>query len=160
MAFRSCPDCNKPMTPTKRAFAELDVCADCGGTFLDSGEGVATFGPDAELRFLLADGRAKRLHASRRKCPAGHAAMTTFAIKRPDGSGVDVDLCEECGGFFFDAGEGEALAALDAAPKGTFAMPPRQSSEDFAITAARQDNRSFFARFVVDFLGGGGGEKR
>ncbi len=139
------------MEPTKRTFAEVDVCKRCGGTFLDAGEGVSTFGPEAEVRFLLDDGRARRVGPSTRTCPAGHPPMSTFSINKADASRVEVDLCELCGGYFFDAGEGEALAAIEAAPPGTFAMPPRQSAQDIAIADARQKGESFFARFIMDF---------
>ena len=161
--MRHCPDCQTPMTPTKRTFAEVDVCPKCGGTFLDAGEGVSAFGPDAEVKFLLDDGRARRVGPSVRRCPAEHTAnesesvrkagatMTTFAIRKPDESHVEVDLCELCGGYFFDAGEGEALAAMDAAPPGTFAMPPRTSAQDIAIAEARSKGDSFFGRFIMDF---------
>lgn len=138
------------MTPTKKTFAEIDVCPGCGATFLDAGEGVSAFGPDAEIKFLLEDGRAQRAGPSSRACPAGHPPMTAFSIKKADGS-VEIDLCEDCGGFFFDAGEGEALAALENAPPGTFAPPPRTSAQDLAIAEARQRGDSFFARFVMDF---------
>lgn len=143
------------MTPTKRTFAEIDVCPDCKGTFLEIGEGAAAYGPEAEMRFLLEDGRARRLHASRRRCPAGHGAMTLFSVKTATGN-VEIDLCEECGGFYFDAGEGEALAAIEAAPPGTFAQPSRMSAQDLAIDDARRSGDSFFARFVVDFVSGRG----
>ncbi len=151
--MRTCPECQKPMTPTRRTFAEIDVCPECKGTFLDAGEGMAAFGPDAEVRFLLEDGRARRLHASRRRCPAAHGTMTVFSIRTPTGN-VEVDLCEECGGFYFDAGEGEALAAIDAAPASTFAQPARMSAHDLAIDDARRSGDSFFARFMIDFVSG------
>lgn len=139
------------MSPTKRTFATIDVCPNCHGTFLEAGEGVSAFGPEAEVKFLIDDGRAHAVGTSQRKCPSGHGAMATFAIKKADGS-VEVDLCEECGGFFLDAGEGEALAAIDAAPPGTFAGPPRMSAHDLAIESVRQSGDSFFARFVTDFV--------
>lgn len=156
--MRTCPDCEKPMSPTKKTFAEIDVCPGCGGTFLDAGEGMSAFGAEAEARFLVEDGRATRTGQSRRGCPAGHGSMTTFSVRRTE-SAVEIDLCEECGGYFFDAGEGEALAAFESAAPGTFAPPPRTSAQDLAIAEARQSGDSFFARFVTDFVSGGGRRK-
>lgn len=140
------------MSPSKRTFAEVDVCEKCGATFLDAGEGVSTFGPDAEVKFLLDDGRARRVGPSTRLCPAGHPPMVTFAIQKPDESHVEIDLCELCGGYFFDAGEGEALAAMDAAPVGTFALPPRMTAQDMAIADSRREGDSFFGRFIMDLM--------
>jgi Zn-finger nucleic acid-binding protein len=150
--MRNCPECQTEMVPTKKTFAMIDVCPQCGGTFLDAGEGAAAFGPEAEMRFLLDDGRAHRIGHSRRTCPTGHGPMTTFGVRTAAAKAVEIDFCEECGGFFFDAGEGEALAAIEVAPPGTFVMPPPLSNQEEVIRDARQSGPSFFARFVTDFV--------
>jgi len=138
------------MSPTKRTFATLDVCPSCHGTFLDAGEGVAAFGPNAEIKFLIDDGRAHLVGTSTRACANGHGPMRTFAIKKADGT-LEIDLCEECGGFFLDAGEGEALAALDSVTTTFEAAPPR-TSQELAIDEMRQSGDSFFERFLGDIV--------
>jgi Zn-finger nucleic acid-binding protein len=136
------------MAATKRTFATVDVCPSCHGTFLDAGEGVAAFGPNAEIKFLIDDGRAQPLAVSTRGCANGHGPMRTFSIKKADGT-LEIDLCEECGGFFLDAGEGEALAALDSVQT-TFESAPPRSSQELAIDEMRQSGDSFFERFLGD----------
>lgn len=150
--MRKCPECQVDMEPTKRTFAVIDVCPKCHGAFLDTGEGVSAYGAEAEVRFLLDDGRATRLHPGKRPCANGHGPMVVLGIHTGQGQ-VEVDLCEECGGFFLEAGEGEALAAMDAAPAGTFALPPRQSAHDAVVAEARKSGESFLGRFVLGFVG-------
>jgi Zn-finger nucleic acid-binding protein len=140
------------MQLTKRTFAALDVCPSCHGTFLDAGEGVAAFGPNAEIKFLIDDGRARMLDVSTRACANGHGPMRTFSIKKADGT-LEIDLCEECGGFFLDAGEGEALASLDSVSASFEAAPPR-SAHDLAIDEMRQSGDSFFERYLTDLVTG------
>ena len=110
----------------RKTFAEVDVCPTCEGIFFDPGEALAELGPEAEVSFLVEEGRARRLRPSILKCPA-HAApvgegafrsaapaqaptFVVYAVGTEERS-VEVDVCPRCGGFWLDAGEGEALLA-------------------------------------------------
>lgn len=102
------------MQAHSRAFAEIDVCSRCGGAFLDAGEGVMVHGTAAEPEMLASDGKAVATGQGTLQCPAGHAgapSMETWEVRRGEDR-VEIDWCRTCGGFFLDAGEGDALLEL------------------------------------------------
>jgi len=150
----------------RTTFAEIDLCTQCGGVFLDPGEGVADHGAD-DAGFLVADGRAVRVRKSSLTCPATeHAAAAMDVYSMGEGSAaIEFDYCPVCSGVFLDKGEGAALDALDSrdaagtleiqgATGARFAAPsvePDRQSIAIERTRATGD-RSFFKDFLADCL--------
>jgi Zn-finger nucleic acid-binding protein len=115
-----CPICDSPLQPIDYEGVTIDVCESCGGEFLDADElghivlvREMTFPDDA--RATLAD-RAPAfgtpIDERRRQvgCPKCGSAMTT--INYCGDTGVFVDRCECCGGFWLDADELEQIQIL------------------------------------------------
>ena len=154
--MRHCPKCQVPFEVVRKTFAEVDVCPQCGGVFLDPGEGVATHGPASEGSFLVRDGRAHIVRKSAYHCPSSaHAPtpMDVYAI----GFGADaieIDYCPCCTGCFLDHGEGAALEAIEAVESRSgarFSAPPPIDRQSQAINQAQAEgNRSMFTAFVMD----------
>ncbi len=160
--MRQCPRCNVPFEAQRRTFAEIDTCPSCKGTFLDPGEGITALGHHDDLRAVVDRGDARLMGSSQIGCPSGHGPMTLYRFGGDaDGSAVDVDVCNACGGAFFDAGETEIIAELQRRAgelaRSSFAMPPPsgRTAQDAAIEAARNEGgRSAFASFFSDLVSG------
>ncbi|HJL19395.1 MAG TPA: zf-TFIIB domain-containing protein [Sandaracinaceae bacterium LLY-WYZ-13_1] len=176
--MRPCPRCAVAMSAHRQQFAEIDVCPQCGGTFFDAGEGVATLGADAEPKFLVQDGRARRLGPSTLRCPAHATAtagnyrsgprtlpatdapiMTLYEIgSGPDA--VEVDHCPTCGGFFLDAGEDDELLALtrevvhriETQSGARFAAPPGDAQADVVDGARTRSAYEEMMKGVFDWM--------
>jgi len=163
-AARHCPKCRVDFQVVRTTFAEIDLCTQCGGVFLDPGEGVAEHGAD-DASFLVADGRAVRVRRSELFCPATeHVAtgMDVYAMGE-SGSTVEFEYCQRCHGVFLDKGEGAALDALDSrdaagtleiqgATGARFAAPGSEvDRQSIAIERTRAaGDRSFFKDFLFD----------
>lgn len=160
---RSCPRCQIPFTQVKKPFATIDTCPQCGGLFLDPGEGMALHGADSDPTFLVRDGRATKLRAGELQCPSTtHAsrALDVYTIGHGE-EAVEIDHCGECGGVFLDRGEGEAIehavggmGASIPAERTSFASPPG-SNQSRAIEEARQSSPGgFFSSLVTRLVSG------
>lgn len=163
--MRQCPKCRVDFHAVKRTFAEVDVCPQCAGVFLDPGEGVATHGASSEASFLVRDGRAHLVRSSPYACPSGAHEPTTMQVCAVGfgPSAIEIDYCPKCSGFFLDEGEGAALDALDAsedegrttttASGARFSAPPVVDRQSAAIDQARgEEGRSLFEMFAGDLL--------
>ena len=164
--MRACPKCQVPFQSTRRTFAEIDVCPQCAGVFLDPGEGVSTHGADSEAAFLVRDGRARIVRSSPYACPsASHepTGMQVYAVGFGE-TAIEIDYCPRCTGFFLDHGEGAALAALEREDEtvetssgARFSAPPKLDRQSQAIAQAqRESSRGLFDVFVVDVLAAAG----
>lgn len=158
--MRQCPKCKVDFQVVRKTFAEIDVCPQCSGVFLDPGEGIATHGADSEASFLVHDGRAQIVRISPYQCPSSAhepTAMKVYAIGFGEGA-IEIDYCPRCTGFFLDAGEGAALDALDAnevttASGARFSAPPAVDNQAKAIAQAQEEgNKGLFATFVTDMF--------
>jgi Zn-finger nucleic acid-binding protein len=148
-----------------RQFAQIDLCAKCGGAFFDPGEGVAVHGAEAEPGFLIAEGKARKLRAGSLRCPA-HAAdaplMDVYAIGGEEET-IEIDYCAGCGGFFLDAGEDAALLDLAAAAEAPlltteggarFALPPGDARTGVVDEARRTKGKSAFKEMMLGIFDG------
>ncbi|MDQ3034284.1 MAG: zf-TFIIB domain-containing protein [Myxococcota bacterium] len=160
--MRQCPKCQVDFQVVRKAFAEIDVCPQCAGVFLDPGEGIATHGADSEASFLVHDGRAQIVRISPYQCPStSHepTPMQVYAIGFGEGA-IEIDYCTRCTGFFLDAGEGAALDALDATDQVTttatgarFSAPPAVDNQTVAIAQAQAEgDKGLFETFVTDMF--------
>jgi Zn-finger nucleic acid-binding protein len=149
-----CPICESSLTPVEYEGVEVDVCETCGGEFLDADElghvirvREEVF-PD-DVREVLSlrepvfgvpiDERRRRL-----SCPKCGDEMET--INYSTDSGVYVDRCEGCGGFWLDADELEHVQILsehwaDEAPEVARQMAGRL--EQARMQAAERTNGAF-----------------
>jgi Zn-finger nucleic acid-binding protein len=157
--MRQCPRCNVPFESQRRTFAEIDTCPQCGGTFLDPGEGVTALGHRDDLRAVVDRGDGQLVGGSTMACPSGHGGMTLYRFGDAERK-VEIDVCNVCGGSFFDAGETEIIADIQArageVARSSFASPPgARSAQDAAIDAARREGgKSAFASFFSSLVGG------
>ena len=144
---------------------------------MDAGEGVAVHGTDAEPTFLLEDGKAKKKSRSAIRCP-GHGVIgkeTDALVKVPpiaplmdiyvigdDADPIEIDYCSECGGFYFDAGEGVALlelarraeAVIESRSGAQFVAPPSERQEAAIDEWRQKKGRSLFTEMVKGMLHG------
>ena len=121
----NCPACKKPMVILEYKSIELDFCMDCRGCWLDKGElGLILTGqmdvPD--------NWNIETAKKSERRCPRCTAKMQTGLLP---GTNVEVDVCVNHHGIWFDEGE-----LVDVA---------RQKSEDSTAGAV--------AGFVAEIFG-------
>lgn len=110
-----CPVCRVPTYVVEHDHIELDLCADCGGTWFDAGE----------LELLLEDGAHTALAAAAtdeavRDCPLCRKKMTKANIG--PGRRVLIDTCPAGCGLWFDADELKELTA-DLAQDGWQVQP-------------------------------------
>jgi Zn-finger nucleic acid-binding protein len=167
---RACPRCHVPFGELKKPFATLDACPQCGGIFLDPGEGAALHGADSDPTFLVKDGKARLVGDGELRCPSeAHPprTMRIYAIGGGDDA-IEIDACPACGGVFLDRGEDRAIEArISGVPASPFEAPPR-SNQEIAIAElqASADERPGWRQsartgsFVSDLLGFLGGPAR
>jgi Zn-finger nucleic acid-binding protein len=159
--MRQCPRCSVPFAAQRRTFAEIDTCPQCGGTFLDPGEGITALGHRDDLRAVVDRGEAQLVGTGQLGCPSGHGVMTLYRFGAGEGSPVEIDVCNTCSGAFFDAGETEIISELQRragdVARSSLASPPSggRSAQDAAIEAARNEGgRSAFTSFFSDLVSG------
>lgn len=121
--MRKCPVCtDKLMQPIPLKTIQYDRCAHCGGMWFDAGE-LSVVLPGPSLGRLLRAARDEKPLC--RKCGAdiveGACSACSLAHVRCPGcgrldmvnlivGGVEVEVCNPCGGFWLDAGELQAIA--------------------------------------------------
>jgi membrane associated rhomboid family serine protease/Zn-finger nucleic acid-binding protein len=87
---------------------ELDHCRNCGGTFLDPGEGGQLFGAAMWDESWIASESTVQLGQVDLLCPNDSRPMNRLEIS--DGREmIRVETCETCGGVWLDSGEGIML---------------------------------------------------
>lgn len=160
--MRQCPKCQVDFQIARKTFAEIDVCPQCAGVFLDPGEGLAIHGATSEASFLVRDGRAHVVRKSPYTCPSRTHEATTMDVYAV-GFGhqaIEIDYCPRCTGFFLDHGEGAALDAMDSSDEDVtttsgarFSAPPAIDNQTRAIEQARSEGqRGFFETFVASVV--------
>lgn len=150
------------MTPEPRRFATIDRCPQCGGVFLDAGEGVTALGQREDVGTLAESGAARLVGHSAIACPSGHGPMT-LARFGSDEMLLEIDVCTTCHGAFFDAGETELLdeilhrageVEVTTATGARFSAPPpvggRASHESVVDQFRAEQGKNAFATFFSD----------
>lgn len=110
-----CPDCGAPMVVLELEGIEIDYCADCGGTWLDTGEleQILELGdvPAGRLAALIEPEDAGR--RGKRRCPRCRRRLAQVTIgDSGTAAAVEVDRCRLGHGLWLDAGELRALVRL------------------------------------------------
>jgi len=113
-----CPSCASRMEVRREGVAGVDVCAECGGLWLDAGEleqitGVSSSSSPGATQY--------------RKCPHCKMAMARVVIE-----GISVERCTTCKGLFLDAGE------LEQIRNGSAKRGPQKRPADFSSSAVRE----------------------
>jgi Zn-finger nucleic acid-binding protein len=90
---------------------EVDLCAGCGGGWLDKSELYHFSSDPAELQKRLAEAY-KKPASSGLKCPSCSVELARVIV-----AGVEIEACPKCGGNWFDALELELLTAKPGASK-------------------------------------------
>jgi len=99
------------MIVVERRRIELDYCPNCEGVWFDGGELELLLKSEGLSESNLAIGEIVKLpeieHSTRtRKCPLCNKNMKEVAIGSPT---IDIDVCVNSDGLFFDGGEMHAL---------------------------------------------------
>jgi Zn-finger nucleic acid-binding protein len=102
IAFMVCPACSGALAPLTAAGVTVDVCAACGGVWLDPGELQALPGAHAALLSGRLTGAGNRPVPG--PCPRCLVALDARTL-----NDVVIDQCPRCHGLWCDAGE---LAAV------------------------------------------------
>ncbi len=106
-----CPVCKLSMLVVEWDGVEIDVCGDCGGVWLDSGELERLLGGEGKARDLLASLHPGEAAGEKpRACPSCGKRMEKARYGR--GREVVVDRCRRHHGLWLDKGELEQLYAL------------------------------------------------
>lgn len=107
----NCPSCGAEMRADAEPDVRIEKCAACGGMFLDKGElDVLATGLAGDVEFCAFDDELPVDTFKPRACPkCGDAEMRKIEFLRY--TGVILEHCPECGGFFLDGGELERVNA-------------------------------------------------
>ncbi len=122
MGAYKCPNCSNEMEAVQEPDISMEVCDNCGGTFLDKGElnNLAT-GLAGDIEFCSIDDEGHEDLFSKRECPkCNNQVMNKINLLRY--SDIIFDHCPECDGFFLDkdeiSGMNEELANLSKNQRG------------------------------------------
>ncbi len=149
-----CPICESTLKPVDYEGVEVDVCETCGGEFLDADElghivrvREEVFPDDVrEVLSLRQPVFGVPIEERRRQLCCPKCGCEMHALNYSTDSGVYVDRCGACGGFWLDADELEHVQILaehwaDEAPEVARRMAGRL--EAARLEAARRSNGVF-----------------
>jgi len=117
-----CPSCGAEMRTDSEPDLKIEKCDACGGIFLDRGElDALVTGLAGDVEFCAFDDELPAGTFEARACPrCADAEMRKIEFLRY--TGVLLDHCVECGGFFLDGGElervNEALKGISGRERG------------------------------------------
>lgn len=106
-----CPHCNSPMNTVVEPDITTDVCAACGGIFLDKNElNVLATGAAGDIEYGALNKKAVGDRFPARTCPrcSGKEMKKVYLLFESD---LIFDFCPGCEGFFLDKGEVEEMNA-------------------------------------------------
>jgi len=116
----NCPNCRKQLRSIRYEGIEIETCDDCGGEWLDADElgkivRLREVKFDAEERRAIAESTTYtgvRLEDVDRDLVCPKCGATTDPLNYGGGSGIILDRCTGCRGFWLDAGELEKVQML------------------------------------------------
>lgn len=112
-----CISCGEPLVVLELQQVEIDYCLECGGIWLDTGELGLLLGEERAVRDLLAPFAGKSSSKpGKRKCPICSERMQAVTTSEPS---VEVDLCEQGHGIWFDRGELHQIVRIIGGDGGT-----------------------------------------
>jgi uncharacterized protein len=100
---RICPECSLPLESTNIGDVELDFCSSCQGIWFDHNElkSITPKNSQSPPEFSgLLSRPLKSVDNRKRNCPSCQSLMS---VKQRHG--VELDLCQRCGGIWLDGGE-------------------------------------------------------
>jgi len=101
-----CPKCNEPMRSLKAHEAQVDRCEQCYGIWLDHGERLKLLADKSLVTGVdigSADMGKELDEITEINCP--RCAVLMQHVHDPAQKHIGFELCPECQGSFFDAGE-------------------------------------------------------
>ncbi len=107
-----CPKCLADMNEIRYEGVSIDVCSGCRGIWLDPGELALLRGAATDLPGPTANVTSgqRLLETSTYICPRCAGGFESFEYA--PGTGLVVDRCTECKGFYLDAGELKRVRAI------------------------------------------------
>lgn len=150
---RPCPRCLGPpptlLVPLEVDGREIDACPGCRGAWLDADEWTPLVGRCREVEHP----RTIPFGATPPLCPVcperreafGHGRRRPELVPRAivGAAGVEVDICQDCGGSWLDGGE---LAALRERLAASPDSPPDGAGQPAEPTAPRRKVHAAFTR--------------
>ncbi len=111
MKSRICPQCISEMDKISHPDITIDRCSKCGGTFLDKGElNVLSTGMAGDIEHFSTRKEVLSDDHPSRSCPNPSCAEKTMKKVNILGcTGVILDYCDNCEGFFADKDEIQLL---------------------------------------------------
>ncbi len=109
--MRKCPRCFLPLKSARYSEVEMDLCGECGGVWLDGGEGAEVIGPAVDPALWQSHGAIASRTPTERPCPVDGAPLESLVLRHGKDE-VTIELCPTCQGLWLDAGEGSRVAAV------------------------------------------------
>lgn len=113
MVNRKCPKCKIDLEPQNLIGVDFESCPKCSGVWLDKGELKAVTRSRKGLTLevtVSAQGRTEYL------CPCCHPPSLLFEGEHSLSGDFLLDICQSCGGLWFDRGEFPTLLQNRAQP--------------------------------------------
>lgn len=105
----NCPLGHGPLQPEQRLGLDVEVCATCGGEWLDRHELGALEAVRVRDPFVLRGMIEYQPHPAGRDCPVCLKAMYEFDYR---GNPLQLDACPDGDGYWLDGGEGRRVGDL------------------------------------------------
>lgn len=102
-----CPGCHDAMIVLEWEQVEVDHCLSCKGVWLDRGELELLLEPGREQINIVSSSKTAVKQGKPRKCPICFKKMELITCG--PGAQVGIDRCPKNDGFWFDAGELDAI---------------------------------------------------
>jgi len=109
-----CPVCRAPLTPIEHGSARAALCSTCHGVFVAREDLVALLGPATAS--LKGARQFPVLAFGAPDCPAGCGKLHAIGLRNPGHQRVEIDVCDRCGGMWFDRGEIQAIKRTHHGP--------------------------------------------
>jgi Zn-finger nucleic acid-binding protein len=135
-----CPKCKLEMRELRIEGITFDQCPECGGLWAEADELAKLTGSADNLRRTFGPRNATAM-----ACPSGCSNTLFESVYSNLDDTLVLDLCDDCGGVFLDAGELESVLKLNQRIRelfgdGTFNGPQAEPTLGFKV-------RRLFARF-------------
>lgn len=154
---RTCPNCNRELTPQLVELIGLDVCDQCAGVFFDDGElkklSDAFPGALSQTDALFRSQTPEMVEKSTgpKLCPNCHVAMENYRYLYT--SPIVLDSCDKCFGIWVEDGELRAMDQVLQEAESQVANPQldrliehqlRAAEEQVKHDAFMQKNKTFY----------------
>ena len=128
----ACPRDGEPMRRWTLEGVEVDRCTVCAGIWLDAGELERLLGLSGEAREDLGRldhgmGEEPIMERDPRRCPRDDAPLREVTDRRQQH--IAYDVCDTCGGMFFDTGELQDLSRFTLEERVRYLLAKRSKQD-------------------------------